>query len=1604
MKFWYVICTFGILQIVHTAEAEILESNLVSCQKIVSFRNSRRVPYLETYNQEITSIFHRTQVRWNYRTEYYTSWRSEKVCCPGYTEINGACEPVCKPACGNGTCTSVNVCSCDSGYSQQSSGDYEFACVPVCTFACQHGRCTAPEFCTCDDGYSLSTYVNFICKPICKSPCENGSYCDKPDHCACPSGYAEITTGNDSASMSCEPVCKNKCINSVCKAPNICACNEGYELDLDNLFVCKPKCDKDCIVYGGTCTAPNVCTCQNGYSLQKSDVCEPICSQGCVMGACVAPEKCKCFEGYGLLDDSSYICKPICSKTCYNGRCIAPDTCICNEGYRSLYDKRNMFCEPYCEPACSNRFSYCATPNRCKCLPGYQAVNSTQNKADDSNSLLQSTSDLMCERVCDPPCVNSYCKEGKCVCYEGYRIKFPWYGHGFIDSVRRKELNKDFCEPICNPPCENGQCSKPNVCICNEGYRLSKNNTNTCEPVCKPACVENTFCLHPNICACNTNYHPSYQPSEFLSLRYKELRCKPICNIPCTNGTCVAPNVCQCSPGYENISNTGCKPVCTMCNNGTCVAPEVCECDDGFILEQPDGGTERSLTVPEDEPGNRKKCIPSCEGCDNGECVAPNDCRCNADFLKINDTCVYACENICGTHSECNIGSRGCECNYGWTGMHCDQPDVCVLILNNDDNRIDTLKIIEKYNATIEHVFTNNPACPECINKLNNETLCFKTHIDDTKNAIRIGCLIDGECLQLRSKYEDQKEMIKLSGITISVGILILIATTATYILLRKYRNGQLNYLAERNIQNTSMQGLIEEEDHSTSCLMHINIIHAGTEQEIKEINHWGRTHCNDQSKYYRAHVDTVEKLEIMKLFRSLTIILATGVLLLEVGKWSRSEVCASSYLKEYAPSYLLHDPMLHTTEEGVCTVVVSRLISQYVPYTETYRAKSWFFYRIKTRQNYRLEYHTIHTTERNCCKGYRKVGSLCKPYCATPCEKAVCVAPNTCMCNVGYQTAEGTNGTKCQPVCANGCVKGTCVEPDICECNKGYWMSSDGITCLPICDKECERNYGFCSEPHVCSCHPGYRKASDDLPYKCEPICDFECTNGRCVAPNVCKCTEGYEKDQFDPNFTCSPKCSEGCVSGTCTAPEVCTCNYGYKATVNASVCEPVCSEPCNMGICVAPETCSCNDGYGLVADSNYICEPICQFNCNHGTCTAPGVCTCDQGFVYDNSTETICKPRCEIPCGPNGECTSPNNCTCFKGYRAIPSNASSTSDNSTADFRPICQPVCEFECINGECTAPNVCTCTKGYYPLWVESHQQFLSLDNSTSRICKPDCHPRCGANEVCAAPNVCTCKDGYAKDTNGLCAALCAEDCANGTCTEPNHCTCDSGFESRNGSGCEPICERGCENGDCVAPDHCVCHDDFVENTGYDFVAECIPACTRNCSGHGECVIEDEYNCKCNVGWRGWDCEEPTVCVVTMSLNRSDINRITIINSTDSATMQTLADALSCYQCDSFLSNISLCYMIYSDEADAATPAVSCLLSTELPCYNASSYGIRITWSVVPVVAVIVIGLTTTVYLIYRKHRRDQLIAGNSTVHLMRDTPTTESSPCENPTCI
>lgn len=97
------------------------------------------------------------------------------------------------------------------------------------------------------------------------------------------------------------------CNNGECHGDQ-CVCNSGYTLDPTRKF-CAPVCSPDC--GRGNCTAPNVCSCNNGYELSGDGQCIPKCSKGCQFGECTAPEVCSCRSGYVLQGEN---CAPVCQR------------------------------------------------------------------------------------------------------------------------------------------------------------------------------------------------------------------------------------------------------------------------------------------------------------------------------------------------------------------------------------------------------------------------------------------------------------------------------------------------------------------------------------------------------------------------------------------------------------------------------------------------------------------------------------------------------------------------------------------------------------------------------------------------------------------------------------------------------------------------------------------------------------------------------------------------------------------------------------------------------------------------------------------------------------------------------------------------------------------------------------------------------------------------------------------------------------------------------------------------------------------------------------------------------------------------------------------
>ncbi|XP_076241010.1 uncharacterized protein LOC143183369 [Calliopsis andreniformis] len=450
-------------------------------------------------------------------------------------------------------------------------------------------------------------------------------------------------------------------------------------------------------------------------------------------------------------------CKPICKKPCGKGFCQAPDKCLCSLGFVASNVSKSEVCVAQCKTNCTNGF--CSHPDHCKCNDGYELT------ADR----------LHCSPVCKTDCgKNAQCVAPEdCTCNSGYSLNL-------IE-------NSTECLPVCTIPCQNGKCIGPNLCGCNAGYRPSINDSNICEPICEIPCGSNSICTEPNICACLPNYK--------LIENDVTHGCEPICEVDCgRNGTCTAPNVCTCNEGYVLNEESQCMAFCnSTCENSTCVEPDRCQCWDGFV------------------PLNETHCMPFCEnGCENGKCVAPNECRCDDEFVKHkNSSCIKPCTRTCKGHGVCGDDDKACECYYGWTGWDCDQNNVCILLLNADDESLNGVIVYNETNSTVGDIRRNAHYCHECNQAVGNRSLCYAMPAVDG-SGFAVGCLVETEspCILM---YRSNTPTVSVVTGTLTVGIILIVASTS---MIAYFVSNNVITKNEKNVRMVETQGQINIAPH----------------------------------------------------------------------------------------------------------------------------------------------------------------------------------------------------------------------------------------------------------------------------------------------------------------------------------------------------------------------------------------------------------------------------------------------------------------------------------------------------------------------------------------------------------------------------------------------------------------------------------------------------------------------------------------------------------------------------------------------------------------------------------------------------------------------
>jgi len=102
--------------------------------------------------------------------------------CKFFISLTATCVS-CTPACVHGTCTSINVCTCTTGWSGKVCD------VPICA-TCVHGTCIAPNTCRCTDTWWTGPGCD---QPVCTQVCGPHGRCGAPDVCFCEPNWSGPT-------------------------------------------------------------------------------------------------------------------------------------------------------------------------------------------------------------------------------------------------------------------------------------------------------------------------------------------------------------------------------------------------------------------------------------------------------------------------------------------------------------------------------------------------------------------------------------------------------------------------------------------------------------------------------------------------------------------------------------------------------------------------------------------------------------------------------------------------------------------------------------------------------------------------------------------------------------------------------------------------------------------------------------------------------------------------------------------------------------------------------------------------------------------------------------------------------------------------------------------------------------------------------------------------------------------------------------------------------------------------------------------------------------------------------------------------------------------
>eukprot|EP00300_Choanocystis_sp_HF-7_P008852 c16139_g1_i2.p1 GENE.c16139_g1_i2~~c16139_g1_i2.p1 ORF type:complete len:397 (-),score=65.73 c16139_g1_i2:28-1218(-) len=312
------------------------------------------------------------------------------------------------------------------------------------------------------------------------------------------------------------------------------------------------------------------------------------------------------------------------------------------------------------------------------------------------------------------------------------------------------------------------------------------------------------------------------------------------------------------------------------------------------------------------------------------------------------------------------------------------------------------------------------------------------------------------------------------------------------------------------------------------------------------------------------------------------------------------------------------------------------------------------------------------------------------------------------------------------------------------------------------------------------------------------------------------------------------SEPCPNNCEPHGICLDNACHCFDGYTG-VACDVSTTGCPDHCSAhGDCLNGQ-CDCDVGF-----RGERCESISNacghlLNCTgHGKCVK-GACQCDKDWDGPTCDKNIAPWECPPAlhnCSENGRCgawtegSTEWTCACQPGFCGDHCNT-------------VC-PLCPLNCTgHGICTSEGLCECYDGY-------------KGSSCSRVVeKAGCPRFCSGRGDCEE-GVCVCESGWHGADCSISEKACPNECnKRGVCID-HVCSCVAGFT---GEGCtiETTCLNNCSAlGTCLNGE-CKCHPGYAG-------ADCSRACRSECSGHGNCLLDqDKPTCYCDIDHYGYACE-------------------------------------------------------------------------------------------------------------------------------------------------